>query len=186
MLFRSYRPLNPCRMSVAPVATKMRVAAPKPSTAYTAPSRTASSRRNSAASKPGSTSIPSPSPSTIRKCPRRSMIPRRVGLMPACPATISTGTICSWDADDATRRRQASSVGTLNPCAAQNSLRPRPLRSNSATNRAPSAPLRRRRTAPFNPCSAIPLLQHSTRTCERIALPEWVRYTCDMFILLGP
>ena len=63
---RAYRPLNPNLTSVTPVATKMRVAASMPSTRYTdyrkplckdTLSSAAIRQRNSAASKPSSTSM---------------------------------------------------------------------------------------------------------------------------------
>jgi hypothetical protein len=89
-------------------------------------------------------------------------------------ATISTGTISSRGPGCAMRLRHASSVCTLSPRIAQNSLRRRPLCSNSDTTRATSARLRRRNdgTTPFE---SIPTLQHNEKTNGRMGLPEWIQ-----------
>ena len=85
-------------------------------------------RRSSAASKPLSISIRRPSASTIRNCQFHASLAGRPRS-----STISTGTILSPRPSCALRRRHASSVCTAKPCAAQNSLRRMPLRSNSKT-----------------------------------------------------
>ena len=62
----------------------------------------------------------------------------------------------------------------VNPCASQNSLRRRPLCSNSETRRPASARLNLRFTA-TTPLAFIPLLQHRESQTERMWLPERVR-----------
>jgi hypothetical protein len=160
----------------------MRVAAPSPSTRYTCgrkplckgtPSIAAINRSNSAASKPGSTSMQRPAASRTRKGPPRSMLPVCIAPTRAPRfATISTGTISC--ADPATRLRHASSVCTLSPCAAENSLRPNPLCSNSQTRRSTSARLRRRFPV-ITPFAFIHQLQHRSKANERMGLPERLR-----------
>ena len=81
------------------------------------------------------------------------------------------------------RLRHASSVNTFNPRVSQNSLRRRPLCSNSETRRDPSARLNLCLTAPF---AFIPLLQHTAIANGRMWLPERVPSISILFYrLLG-
>src|SRR5260370_8009010 len=95
-------------------------------------------------------------------------------ILAAGSAMISTGTIYSHDPDCAMRLRYASSVCTLSPRVAQNSLRRSPLCSNSETRRFASARLSLRFTA-TTPLAFIPTLQHSANPNGRMALPERAR-----------
>ncbi len=72
--------------------------------------------------------------------------------------------------------RHASSVCTLSPCAAENSLRPSPLCSNSETRRSISARLRLCIPAPA-PFVLMPPLQHRSKTNGRMGLLECIRKT---------
>ena len=116
-----------------------------------------------------------PSASTIRNWLFRTGLPVRIeSILARRSSTIWTGTIFSPDPDCAMRLRHASSVCALKPCAAQNSLRLRPLCSNSDTSRSASARLRLRSPA-LTPIAFMPSLQHRSNDNGRMALLECIR-----------
>lgn len=138
-------------------------------------SSAATSLRSSAPSKPGSTSTRRPLDSITRSVPRGCAGSDDIRPWPVWQvSTNSTGTIFSTPTRCDARRRHASSVCTLIPRAAQNSLRLRPLCSNSTTSCDAFAQLRLR-NFPTSPSAFMTQLHHNTKANGRMDLLGWIR-----------
>ena len=136
-------------MSVAPVATWIRVADPNPIIGY-AYSSTTSKRSNVAASNPLPTPIHSPFADSTHQA---ALI--LLAEFPGIPSTANSqpSLLAAPGVAAATCRRYRYRTATLNPWPAQNASRVNPLDSYSSTSRFPASRLirpihRRRCTSP--------------------------------------